>query len=110
MTWNGSLSERPALPTVCSATWAVPNAKEQKRRFGQTVLAGQDLAGYAMWYESLSGEEAEQWEKVLARCGADEDWQEVVRSFQFDEERPAKELLAGQVKILLIEEEEDAEE
>ncbi len=106
VTWNESMWARPALPTVCSATWAVPDTKEQRKRFGDVVLTAQDLAGYAMWHESLSEQEAEQWEKVLAECHGGESWQETVKTFQFDEKTPAKELLAGQVKGLLIEEEE----
>jgi hypothetical protein len=109
VTWSDSMWARPALPTVCSATWAVPNAEEQRRRFGEIVLAGQDLAGYAMWVESLSDEEAKQWDKLLATCKPDEPWQETIRDFQFAEETPAKEFLAAQVKSLLIEGDEEDE-
>ncbi len=109
VTWSGSLAALPALPTVCSATWAVPNAEEQRRRFGAIVLAGQDLAGYAMCVESLSDEEAKQWDKLLATCKPDEPWQETIRDFQFAEKTPAKEFLAAQVKSLLIEGDEEDE-
>jgi dsDNA-binding SOS-regulon protein len=71
------------------------------------VLTDQQLAHYALWCKSLSKAEADQWEKILATCKADKEWQETIRSFQFDEKVPAKELLAGSVKSLLIEEEED---
>jgi len=81
----------------------VPDEEEQKRRFGRTLLRGEKLAEYAMWCESLSEKEAEQWDKVLAGCNAGESWTETVKSFQFAEETPARELLADQVKRLLIE-------
>lgn len=107
VTWDGSLGDHPALPTVCSATWAVPNAEEQKKRFGQTLLAGQALADYAMWVEALSNDEAEQWGKLLTTCKPDGPWQEAIKSFQFDEMTPATASLADQVKSLLIEDHEE---
>jgi len=103
VTWKEQLGGSVGLPIVCAATWAVPDEEEQKRRFGRTLLRGEKLAEYAMWCESLSEKEAEQWDKVLAGCNAGESWTETVKSFQFAEETPARELLADQVKRLLIE-------
>ncbi len=110
VTWKGDVQDRSTLPTVCSATWAVPNAPEQRKRFGQLLLAGQDLADYAIWYESLSEDEAAQWLKALATCRAGDPWQKTVKSFLFDEKTAAKESLAGAVKSLLIEDDDDDEE
>ena len=107
VTWSALLSEHAALPTVCCATWAVPNQGEQEKRFGEVVLTEQKLASYAMWYESLSEREAEQWDKVLASCSQGRPWQEIVKAFQFEEKTLAKKLLAEQVKSLFIEEAEE---
>ncbi len=103
VTWNASLDSGTSPPIVCAATWAVPNEHEQGKRFGRTRLRGEKLAEYAMWCDSLSEKEAEQWDRVLSGCNAGESWTETVKSFQFAEKTPARELLADQVKRLLIE-------
>jgi hypothetical protein len=105
VSWKSELGGNQTLPVVCTATWVIPAVAEQQRCFGRTVLVGQNLAYYTMWYESLSAEEARQWKEVLAACQGDENWQAIVKAFRFSEKTPAKGLLADRVKELLIKEE-----
>lgn len=52
-------------PALAYAVWDEPNVAVQKKYFGRTVLRGESLAEYCLWYYGLTDEERTEWESFL---------------------------------------------
>jgi hypothetical protein len=48
------------------AVWVRPDRRAQRERFGRTLLVGDALFQYALWHVSLTTEQREEWEALLA--------------------------------------------
>ena len=107
LVWSTELTSRDTestrLPEVCYAVWCEPNAEIQKKHFGDTILIGENLLQYCLWYKSLSGEEAAQWDNLVETLGPDADSIKRLEAFRFSDERakPGKPSYAQQAIELI---------
>ncbi|EMI53546.1 hypothetical protein [Rhodopirellula sallentina] len=62
--WEESIDDAN-LPALAFAGWSEPNERLQERCFGATVLSGERLAKYVLWYRGLSAAERENWDSFL---------------------------------------------
>lgn len=58
------------FPPVFHASWSEPDGAEQRRLFGRTILEDEDLAGYAVWVETLPDPLRRRWESALDRLAS----------------------------------------
>ncbi|HEY6866885.1 MAG TPA: hypothetical protein VI792_06490, partial [Candidatus Eisenbacteria bacterium] len=66
VSWGGGMSgEPPALPFLCFAQWSVPDSVRQRRVFGSTLLADNDLAAYCGWFADLPAAQQREWDRML---------------------------------------------
>jgi hypothetical protein len=63
--WSDDLDVNRPLPAFCYATWSNPNAQFQEQHFGSVVLDDDTLAQYCFWEETLSAEQAHEWQSFL---------------------------------------------
>lgn len=47
------------------AFWSEPAEEVQRARFGRTLLDGEDLAQYCLWYQGLTPAERKEWDKFM---------------------------------------------
>jgi hypothetical protein len=80
--------------------------------FGGVVLAGEDLAEYAMWYCGLTKSEAQEWDRFVATLKAGGNWKRALDEFRFtsdpkpDPNHPqTEESLADEPKSLILKDE-----
>lgn len=98
-------SRRTTLyPPVFFAAWSEPDAASQEAVFGETVLAGDALAAYAVWQCSVPKALAVQWNAALDRleagqAGALEEVHDLARRLDADHPLPAPlmEWLEGEI-------------
>ena len=91
VTWKDRPLRKDRYPTLCYAIWSVPDAAFQKQHLGKLILAGEDLAGYAMWRKALSKKESDEWDRFLAGLRPGRDLQARIQSFRFPwEPKPKK--------------------
>ena len=85
--WSTNLTARYAqssqLPELCYAVWCRPDEESQKNHFGKTILEGEQLLRYCLWYESLSKTEAAQWDTLLETLQPGEDLLNRLAAFRF---------------------------
>ncbi|MHC4561294.1 MAG: hypothetical protein ACYS8X_00820 [Planctomycetota bacterium] len=60
-----SMTSEGRLPVIFFAYWAEPAEAFQQDRFGKVIVAGNDLWQYCLWRQSLSDEEAAEWEAAI---------------------------------------------
>ncbi len=107
LVWSTELTSRDTdstrLPEVCYAVWCEPNEETQEKHFNDTVLLGENLLKYCLWYKSLSEEEAAEWDSLVETLGPDEDSFKRLEAFRFSDERakPAKPSYAQQAIELI---------
>ncbi len=77
------LYEHRAIPAVCFALWSAPDEQFQRRHFGGVILSGGELARYVLWYNTLSKEEAFEWDGFLSGLKPEGDIAGAVRAFRF---------------------------
>ncbi len=75
------------LPQLAFAGWAQPDVDYQRARFGKTVLDGQDLAQFNLWYHGLSAPEQQEWETFLASRRPGRQLISNMKAFRFASER-----------------------
>jgi hypothetical protein len=109
VTWGKSMPEadgRTELPILLFAFWATPDTQFQRKHFGKTVLADQDLSTYCLWYHGLDAPEAEQWDHFLSDLSPGDDLVDRLKAFTFQgQPKPSEdspEGLADEVRELLI--------
>ena len=71
VTWNDSINAR-ALPTMAFATWSLPNTDAQQKHFGRVILDGEDLAMFALTYQSMDTDESKQFNTFLANLSPED--------------------------------------
>ncbi len=85
--WSTNLTPRDTqsfqLPELCYAVWCEPDEQTQAKYFGKTILLGEGLLNYCLWYESLSKEEAAQWDTLIAGSEPGEDLLKRLKAFRF---------------------------
>ncbi|MFG0287624.1 MAG: hypothetical protein ACF8CQ_05605 [Rhodopirellula sp. JB044] len=62
--WESTIDD-DNLPMLAYAGWSEPNERLQERCFGATVLSGERLAKYVLWYQGFSAVEREHWDSFL---------------------------------------------
>ena len=87
VTWSEKLKPARPLPVFCYAIWTRPVSEVQTRLFGKLVLDGQNLIDYVMWYNSLTSQERETWDKFVNGCHPGEGLTERIAGFRFPGER-----------------------
>ncbi len=70
-------------PRLLYAVWDEPNDLTQQLLFGGTVLSGERLLTYAMWYAGLSDAERTAWDEFLAGVSPGPDLLPRLRAFRF---------------------------
>jgi hypothetical protein len=83
VSWSADLDDEPSVPAVFYAVCSTPNAEAQRKHFGKVLLAGEDLAMYATWYNGLTAEESSQWDRFLAGLTPQEDLKARLETFRF---------------------------
>ncbi len=107
LVWSTELTSRDTdstrLPEVCYAVWCEPNEETQEKHFNDTILIGENLLQYCVWYKSLSEDEAAEWDDLVETLGPDEDSFKRLEAFRFSDERakPAKPSYAQQAIELI---------
>lgn len=71
------------------AAWAVPDYTWQAARFGKTLLQGEGLLAYVIWYKGLIREQAAEWDAFLSRLTPDAAPAAKITNFLFKAERDA---------------------
>jgi len=66
LTWSFDHDGKP-LSHICYAVWASPDKGFQSKRFGRSVLDGQELALYCLWQKGLTADESRQWDEFLRK-------------------------------------------
>ena len=82
-TWSTSLASTRALPAVCFASWSEPDGAFQEKHFGKTVLGGEELAGYVIWYRALKPAEANEWDRFVDGLKPGPGLKAAVEAFRF---------------------------
>jgi hypothetical protein len=83
--WEAALNQRPGLdawPVFCYASWADPAAAFQKEHFGRTILQGDPLLQYCLWYDGLNARAAGDWDHLLTRLNP-ENAEKELTAFRF---------------------------
>ena len=80
------------VPISLYAIWVDPANDYQLSHFGKIVLAGEDLANYALWYNGLTGGEKADWDALLDSLTPESDIDEQLERFRFgdDPDSPAQ--------------------
>ena len=81
--WTASLGRGHEMPVLAYAAWSVPDVQFQEVHFGDTVLAGEDLANYVAWYTGLAPRQRDEWEEFLASLRPGAGLGESIRGFAF---------------------------
>jgi hypothetical protein len=71
--WSGVFHPSQAPPAFAYAVWVEPDEGFQVEHFGQVVLDGMKLAQYVAWYDTLSEEEARDWDTFIASLSPGDD-------------------------------------
>src|SRR5262249_23716616 len=90
--WETSVEEREKqheFPTLCCATWSVPDEASQKKLFGRTLLSSKKLFEYCLWRQSLDSTEAKEWDQFLSNLTPD-NFKTRLEMFRFSTEEKAK--------------------
>jgi hypothetical protein len=83
VSWHKRLHGRRELPTVCYASWSVPDEKFQSARFGKTALEGETLARFAALYSQLPGPQQAEFAAHLKSLEPGDALRGRVRDFRF---------------------------
>lgn len=111
--WTRRLSTRPNpqpdWPSLVYAIWSEPNVDYQTQHLGRTLLDGDGLRDFCIWYATLSPEEAEHWDQFVSGLRPGKELADQIRQFHFPDESPAaaasspSESRADAAKSLLLE-------
>ena len=74
------------LPVLCYAIWQQPDQDFQKKHFGKVVLQGNDLWTYCLWYKSLTGARASEWDASIDGLKPREESLAKLEAFRFSDE------------------------
>lgn len=85
--WSSNIADNIHLPTFFYASWGEPNVEFQQKHFGRVVLAGENMAQYCVWRESLNEENAKEWDSFILSLSPGEDLEGRLNSFRFSSER-----------------------
>lgn len=81
---SNSIDEK--YPSMCYAFWSEANDAAQKARFGRTILSGERLMNYALWYRGLTPQEAKHWDEYLAKLEPGPQLRHMIENFHFQDE------------------------
>ena len=90
------------------AVWSEPNVDYQAQHFGKTVLAGDALRDFCVWYAQLSPEQMIYWDRFVSGLKPGTALVEQIQQFRFPDEPAAEkagssaESGADAVKSLLL--------
>jgi predicted amidohydrolase len=101
VTWEHRLDASP-LPAFSYAIWSDPDVETQQARFGRTVLTGQGLAEYVLWYESLDAEQAKVWDQFIDQCLPGPQLRTRIEAFRFPDEQADSTPLSDIPRTLLL--------
>ncbi len=80
VTWSHKIDETlekgSRLPALCYAVWSEPDAAFQKTWFGGVKLTGGNLFEYCLWYNGLTAENREKWDRWMRKLSAEDDLSE----------------------------------
>jgi hypothetical protein len=62
--WSAALTT-DRMPVMCYAMWATPDETQQRERFGQLVFKNAELLAYCLWHESLTDQQADEWDGLM---------------------------------------------
>jgi len=86
VSWSNRLNGT-SLPAICYALWAEPDEQFQMQHFGKVVLHRKDLAEHCLWHNSLTDQEATEWDKMIDSLLLDDVIvTETLRAFRFSHE------------------------
>jgi hypothetical protein len=87
--WEANLESRTnmdCLPTLCYATWSIPDEDFQKRHFGTVIVSGDGLLQYCLWRSGLDARRANEWETFLAGFKPGKNLNKRLEEFRFSDE------------------------
>ena len=91
VTWSTDLPEKDLadyLPVLCFATWALPNEAGQTQHLGKVALTGEELFSYALWRNSLTPQEAIEWDAAIEALSPDDEASvDALGTFRFSHEQ-----------------------
>lgn len=104
--WSHSMlprdSELTQLPNILYAFWAETDSNAQRDLFGKTVISGESLVEYCLWYKGLSPEESDRWDEFLSTLKPSSALNRL-KAFRFDEAATDDDDLAARPRQLLTE-------
>lgn len=80
--WKSSIDD-VNVPSMVFAAWSVPDQTMQTQCFGRTVLSGESLAQFVVWYGGLGAEEKTHYDDFLAELRPSENLIDEIESFDF---------------------------
>lgn len=86
--WSGQITGSEAPSVFCFAEWSEPNRPAQRERFGRVLLEGEELAKYALWYNLLSDEHRQEWDRFIGTLKPGLGLAERIGGFRFASDPP----------------------
>ncbi|TWU11014.1 hypothetical protein [Allorhodopirellula heiligendammensis] len=80
--WSSPIADSD-IPAVFFAAWSEPDHDAQQRHFGETILTGEPLAQFALWYRGLADPHRQQYAEFLRTLTPGRTLVEKINAFTF---------------------------